>query len=73
MTCKNCGSDRHPSEECPALHLTRYLLDQDYEEEHLPKYVSIMDFDELIAKTEDELHDEVVQLHKIATKMEDKE
>lgn len=65
MTCKHCGSDRHPSEECPALHLTRLLLGQPYEEKHLPDYASVMEFDDLLEKTEDELHDETVNLKKV--------
>lgn len=65
MTCKYCGSDQHRSEDCPALHLTRFLLDQPYEKEHLPDFVGVMTEEELLSKTEEELHDEVKQINKL--------
>jgi len=67
MTCKHCGSDRHVSNDCPALHLTKFLLDQEYDESKLPDIVTAIDADDLFRKTEEELHDEVVNIKKLSS------
>lgn len=47
MTCIHCGSSRHISEECPTLHLTKFILGQDHDEECLPDHVVAVDEDDL--------------------------
>ena len=65
MTCKNCGSIRHNSDECPTLNLVRMLNDLPYDENNLPDIVTVMDFGKLLDLNEEELHDEVKQINKI--------
>jgi len=70
MTCTHCGSSSHISDKCPTLNLVNYLFDRDYKAEELPDIVTIIEFDDLIAKTEDELHAEVVNIQKLNRKTE---
>lgn len=54
MTCEHCGSDRHRSEDCPALHLTRFLLGKDdYDIEKLPDLVAVTDEENLVDTIEE--------------------
>ena len=55
MSCIHCGSDRHISEECSTLNLTRYLLGQDYDEDHIPDLTIVVDEDDLFSAI-DEAH-----------------
>ncbi len=68
MTCKYCGSDRHPDNLCPTLNLTKFLLDQPYDEAHLPDIVTTMDATDLFTKNEEELHDEVKAIRHLKKK-----
>ena len=65
MSCEWCGSGRHSSKNCHTRELTRALTGQNYDAEKLPDYVSTMPLDDLLEKTEQELHDEVKNLGKI--------
>ena len=47
MTCMHCGSDGHISDECPTLNLVRYLLGQEYDENHLPDLTVVVEEDNL--------------------------
>ena len=62
--CKWCGSARHHPNNCPTRNLIASLLgDEVAPDAPMPDFVSIMDADKLLSKTEEELHDEVKALH----------
>ena len=64
--CEWCGSGRHPSNNCPTRNLVDSLLGYEVSPDaDMPDFVSVMDADELLSKTEQELHDEVKALHHI--------
>ena len=66
MDCKWCGSGRHDSDNCPTFNLSQALRGQPHDPEKLPDYVSMMPLNDLLEKTEEELHDEIKNLGKIS-------
>lgn len=74
MACKWCGGSGHPETNCPTRNLVRLLTDEPLEENaKLPDAVSIMDAEELLGKTEKELHDEVKALRHVNVQNRSKE
>lgn len=64
MPCKWCGGSGHPEDNCPTRNLVRYLLDEELEPNaKLPDAVSAMDAEELLSKSEEELHQEAKAVH----------
>lgn len=61
--CKWCGSDRHPSDQCPTLNFVNSLLGRDHDQDNMPDIVGVID--DLLAMDENELHDNGAQLNKL--------
>lgn len=71
MPCKWCGGSRHPEDNCPTRNLVMYLQDLPPErwDARLPDMVVVMSENELLGKTEKELHDESLALTHLRKKV----
>jgi hypothetical protein len=64
--CKWCASSKHPSNHCPTQNLVRLLTGEPLDKTtKLPEYISVMDAEELFAKSEKDLKNEARNIRKV--------